>query len=240
MPPVNVLLTGLPSISTLCLRVGDIDKPLAQSSLTAAVTAATGLPSPSFYLRHAGALLSPGAFVTNPGQHTIFVQLFIRRALPGGKGGFGANLKGSSATKATTNFDACRDLHGRRLKHVRDEAALREYLRTRGPPTSRNETAKKRPRSPDLQHEEPITKVDTEELDHAIDAVNRDVEDAVAAGLRAAAAKRKKRRSKKLVTAAASAGVLGRADVANVPASDSADVHADPFPNGKEVALPGK
>ena len=41
--------------------------------------------------------------------------------LRGGKGGFGSLLKGQSkqaGAKATTNFGACRDLQGRRLRHV--------------------------------------------------------------------------------------------------------------------------
>ena len=46
----------------------------------------------------------------------------------GGKGGFGAMLRlsGRSGVK-TTNFDACRDLNGRRLRHVNAEQQLREW-----------------------------------------------------------------------------------------------------------------
>lgn len=42
----------------------------------------------------------------------------------GGKGGFGSNLRSMgarAATKETTNFEACRDLEGRRLRTVHDE-----------------------------------------------------------------------------------------------------------------------
>ncbi|TMW68408.1 hypothetical protein Poli38472_005876 [Pythium oligandrum] len=50
--------------------------------------------------------------------------------LLGGKGGFGAMLrsmgKGSSG-KATTNFGACRDLNGRRLRHVNQEIAMQKW-----------------------------------------------------------------------------------------------------------------
>lgn len=48
----------------------------------------------------------------------------------GGKGGFGANLRGGPGglkTKKTTNFDACRDLSGRRLRHAKAEERLREW-----------------------------------------------------------------------------------------------------------------
>lgn len=50
--------------------------------------------------------------------------------LRGGKGGFGSLLRGA-ATKAgqkkTSNFDACRDMSGRRLRHVNAEKKLKEW-----------------------------------------------------------------------------------------------------------------
>jgi hypothetical protein len=48
----------------------------------------------------------------------------------GGKGGFGTLLKGQarqSGAKLTTDFGACRDLQGRRLRHVNDEIKLRKW-----------------------------------------------------------------------------------------------------------------
>ena len=47
----------------------------------------------------------------------------------GGKGGLGTLLKGAGRKmgKGTRNFGACRDLSGRRLRHVNDEIAIREY-----------------------------------------------------------------------------------------------------------------
>ena len=54
------------------------------------------------------------------------VRVLLR--LEGGKGGFGAMLRTSGARGIkTTNFDACRDLNGRRLRHVNAEAQLREW-----------------------------------------------------------------------------------------------------------------
>ncbi|KAK6918225.1 Sde2, N-terminal ubiquitin domain [Dillenia turbinata] len=56
------------------------------------------------------------------------VSLLLR--LRGGKGGFGSLLRGA-ATKAgqkkTNNFDACRDMSGRRLRHVNAEKKLEEW-----------------------------------------------------------------------------------------------------------------
>ncbi|KAJ3211482.1 hypothetical protein HDU67_004518 [Dinochytrium kinnereticum] len=51
--------------------------------------------------------------------------------LRGGKGGFGSMLRaqgGKMASKKTTNFEACRDLSGRRLKTVNDAKKLAEFL----------------------------------------------------------------------------------------------------------------
>ncbi|KAL7546564.1 hypothetical protein ACHAWF_009891 [Thalassiosira exigua] len=51
-------------------------------------------------------------------------------AIVGGKGGFGTLLKAQSkqgGAKATLDFGACRDLSGRRLRHVNDEIKLRKF-----------------------------------------------------------------------------------------------------------------
>lgn len=59
----------------------------------------------------------------------LIVHLLLR--LRGGKGGFGSLLRGA-ATKAgqkkTNNFDACRDMSGRRLRHVNAEKKLEEWM----------------------------------------------------------------------------------------------------------------
>lgn len=133
MAPVNILLSGLPSSGTLCLHLGDHTTALPYTVLSAAIHRLTGLSPSSFYLRQAGALLPAHAFVTTPGQHTAFISLALRRILPGGKGGFGAQLRGSAASTKTTNFDACRDLHGRRLRAVRMQHVLTEVTRNSNP-----------------------------------------------------------------------------------------------------------
>jgi len=60
----------------------------------------------------------------------IVCHLNVANALAGGKGGFGTLLKGQSkkaGAKMTKNFGACRDLSGRRLRHVNDEIKLRKW-----------------------------------------------------------------------------------------------------------------
>lgn len=60
----------------------------------------------------------------------IFVKSQIKGELIGGKGGFGAQLRSlakQKGAKRTTNFGACRDLSGRRLRHVNDEIILNKW-----------------------------------------------------------------------------------------------------------------
>jgi Silencing defective 2 N-terminal ubiquitin domain len=59
-----------------------------------------------------------------------FASVTVISCLKGGKGGFGTLLKGQSkqaGAKRTTDFGACRDLQGRRLRHVNDEIKLRKW-----------------------------------------------------------------------------------------------------------------
>jgi hypothetical protein len=63
------------------------------------------------------------------GCGTYFLKLSIKGGLLGGKGGFGAMLR-AAAKKAkgkTTDFGACRDLSGRRLRHVNDELIMQKW-----------------------------------------------------------------------------------------------------------------
>ncbi|CAN8237699.1 unnamed protein product [Cochlearia groenlandica] len=72
-----------------------------------------------------GYQISDDSSVTQP-DSTVNLLLPLR----GGKGGFGSLLRGA-ATKAgqkkTNNFDACRDMSGRRLRHVNAEKRLEEW-----------------------------------------------------------------------------------------------------------------
>jgi hypothetical protein len=57
---------------------------------------------------------------SNP-SHPISLELCVR--LPGGKGGFGSQLRaagGRMSAGKSTNFDSCRDLSGRRLGTIKE------------------------------------------------------------------------------------------------------------------------
>ncbi|KAJ8529282.1 hypothetical protein K7X08_036117 [Anisodus acutangulus] len=86
------------------------------------------LPSNSFYPLNDHRTLNIGNGSPEKGNFPVVVHLLLR--LRGGKGGFGSLLRGA-ATKAgqkkTNNFDACRDMSGRRLRHVNAEKKLEEW-----------------------------------------------------------------------------------------------------------------
>ncbi|GMI01232.1 hypothetical protein TrVE_jg13774 [Triparma verrucosa] len=61
---------------------------------------------------------------------TTFHRPHLLSPLLGGKGGFGALLKAvgkKAGKKKTTDFGACRDLNGRRLRHINDEIKLERW-----------------------------------------------------------------------------------------------------------------
>jgi len=60
-------------------------------------------------------------------QRESTISLSLR--LLGGKGGFGAMLRAQAKKKThkTTDFSMCRDLSGRRLRHVNDEIILAKW-----------------------------------------------------------------------------------------------------------------
>lgn len=56
------------------------------------------------------------------------VEVCVELRALGGKGGFGANLRGAGQKgQKVTNFDACRTLDGRRVRHERAEAELAQW-----------------------------------------------------------------------------------------------------------------
>lgn len=60
-------------------------------------------------------------------KHAV-VRIDLVQSLLGGKGGFGSLLRSMKPkAKGDENFDACRDLSGRRLRQVNNEQRLREH-----------------------------------------------------------------------------------------------------------------
>uniref|UniRef100_A0A7S0L8D9 SDE2-like domain-containing protein n=1 Tax=Coccolithus braarudii TaxID=221442 RepID=A0A7S0L8D9_9EUKA len=85
-----------------------------------------GLPSIELRLKCGTGELHDGMRLSGTGVRHFPVRVALR--LLGGKGGFGAMLRASGKGGVkTTNFDACRDLNGRRLRHVNAEVKLSEW-----------------------------------------------------------------------------------------------------------------
>lgn len=129
---------------------------------------------------------SPSSSSSLQGSLEKLASVNLLFKLYGGKGGFGANLRsqgGRMASQKTTNFDACRDLSGRRLKTISDAQKLAQFME--------HEEDRKRARDEEITKKieeglkEPETKKhrfdDTQYLeDH--EKVVEDVKDAVARG----------------------------------------------------------
>jgi hypothetical protein len=86
-----------------------------------------GIPAPAQILRFSSRILQDGRSLSSQGLcQDSTVQVTAR--LLGGKGGFGALLRGQGRDgKITTNFDACRDLSGRRIRYQTAEEKLQKW-----------------------------------------------------------------------------------------------------------------
>jgi len=111
---------------TLCLYFNE-DGPIQLSSLKEVLNDRYGLPSALLRFSQNGKELGNDFSIIE--SCIIPVRLSLR--IVGGKGGFGSLLRGAPAkpgVKKTTNFEACRDLSGRRLRHVNNEKRLEKWF----------------------------------------------------------------------------------------------------------------
>ena len=128
--PAQVFVRGLDGRSRCVDLPGDASRGVSIGHLSRALARAPwGAPE-------AELLVACGARVYAPAREPdaclpagSACTLLLRVA--GGKGGFGSLLRGAGTSgAATTNQDACRDLSGRRIRHVEAERKLREHART--------------------------------------------------------------------------------------------------------------
>ena len=97
---------GIPDVAALRDRIASLE----------------GVPADALRLTSNAQELHAGKQLPHGTSVTVLLRLL------GGKGGFGAMLRTAGARGVkTTNFDACRDLNGRRLRHVNAEQRLREW-----------------------------------------------------------------------------------------------------------------
>lgn len=193
---VNVLVADVPGENgTLLLKVGDIKCGVSALEVAEELSRRTDLPVGCFRLRMGGRVLyDSSAIVADCGQHDAYVSLQWSKALPGGKGGFGANLRGSKGSRSKGDVGACRDLSGRRIRDVEKEKVRKELA--------------KRPRTESIQENEEVDvgenksedvernegEMDVEEVRVRMIEMEQSVVDDVRAGLGIRKKARKRRR----------------------------------------------
>ncbi|KAI9366045.1 telomere stability and silencing-domain-containing protein [Zopfochytrium polystomum] len=115
--------------------------------------------------------------------------------LRGGKGGFGSMLRaqgGKMSSQKTTNFEACRDLSGRRLKTVNDAKKLAEYM-AKEPERKRKqrENAEEKIKEGLKEQEPKKIRIDENEFLKDHEKALEDVKDTVERALKKSAASKK-------------------------------------------------
>jgi hypothetical protein len=99
------------------------------AALLDAVSTLSRIPAASLRLVTGRLDVSPNSVLaSHPDGQFPSASALLR--LRGGKGGFGSLLPGAASKagqKKTSNFDACRDINGRRLRHVNAERRLEEW-----------------------------------------------------------------------------------------------------------------
>mmetsp|Transcript_21695 Transcript_21695/g.88468 ORF Transcript_21695/g.88468 Transcript_21695/m.88468 type:complete len:392 (-) Transcript_21695:1959-3134(-) len=115
---VRVRVDGIPSSECGRFFVDGGGFELAGSEVVKEIAGAFGIEYGDFFLTKEGRLVEGGEFF----EDGCVLRLCVRAR--GGKGGFGSMLRGQGAAKKTTNFTACRDLSGRRLRASENQERL--------------------------------------------------------------------------------------------------------------------
>jgi len=105
----------------LCLS---FEEPIVVSNLKVKLQDLCGIPCHEQRLISSCRDLKDSQYISQ----TCFLNLQLR--LNGGKGGFGALLRGAGAKagqKKITNFDDCRDLNGNRIRHKKNEKKMSDW-----------------------------------------------------------------------------------------------------------------
>ncbi|KAJ1624802.1 telomere stability and silencing-domain-containing protein [Pavlovales sp. CCMP2436] len=218
------VLVGRLDGTTLCLRS---DGPtMAVRTLMDAIHDAEGIPPETQRLCLGSRDLRPHEVLTGPVPR---VTLCLR--VEGGKGGFGANLRSkalAAGQKKTSNFDACRDLNGVRLKAVNQERQVSDW---RAQQTAKHAAKLDAPPPPPPPTETPTAAFDIDSYYEANESARTGTASAVSAGLAA------KRQRETLDEALAEARALEACEAAG-GAGGSADAPAGT--TGAAAERPGK
>jgi len=130
-----------------------------------------------------------------------FTTININLRLLGGKGGFGALLRGAgtkAGQKKNTNFDDCRDLNGRRMKDVKAEKELLDWFIAQKREKREKELAKKVEASTSKsKREEPIARFEDPEYIAQLREVEDSISNSLEQGLKASKQKMNNEESEK-------------------------------------------
>ena len=83
-------------------------------------------------------------------------NVVVSLRINGGKGGFGSLLRGQGMFARVDNFEACRDLEGRRIRHVNDEVRLQRWRETKEEPKETIAPTPKAPRKTDPEYKKAV------------------------------------------------------------------------------------
>eukprot|EP01062_Namystynia_karyoxenos_P066378 TRINITY_DN60325_c0_g1_i1.p1 TRINITY_DN60325_c0_g1~~TRINITY_DN60325_c0_g1_i1.p1 ORF type:complete len:325 (+),score=115.13 TRINITY_DN60325_c0_g1_i1:76-975(+) len=113
------------------VRVGELPLRGTVGAVKRAASAVCGIPAAAMSLAMRGRPVADDAHIAPLAGDCGGLVFNCSLRLRGGKGGFGSNLRarGKAASQKTTNFDACRDLSGNRIRHVRQEKALEQWAK---------------------------------------------------------------------------------------------------------------
>ena len=153
---VSELIILAPDGKSLVFPVTAVHGPVTVADVLTFVESRTAVPSAMMQLRK-GCIGS--VLLHDEGTVPLEQEFFEARlcgGLAGGKGGFGAMLRALAKQNTghkTVDFGACRDLNGRRLRHVNNDIKLQKWTEAR----ERKEEAKRRGIQLDSDDEEQIT-----------------------------------------------------------------------------------
>lgn len=126
----NVLVSSFAPFPTLSLQLPS-DLP-AESTLAYVLSPLCDPSSQSISLCNGRSISDDATIGSLAAGPSSFAQIRLAVRLPGGKGGFGSQLRAAGGRmnkkRGQENTDSCRDLNGRRLSTIKEAKKLAEYV----------------------------------------------------------------------------------------------------------------
>eukprot|EP01091_Cochliopodium_minus_P012030 TRINITY_DN3557_c0_g1_i1.p1 TRINITY_DN3557_c0_g1~~TRINITY_DN3557_c0_g1_i1.p1 ORF type:complete len:330 (-),score=119.61 TRINITY_DN3557_c0_g1_i1:6-995(-) len=132
---MQILIDGL--LGSFLINLGEIDYGKLYNDILEHINKKYNIPMEMMRLDYNGKQLQSicrdhkEMIIDNNNKEGWIGPIHLNLPLKGGKGGFGSLLRGGPKgvkVNRVTNKDACRDLSGRRLRHVEGEKSLKEWV----------------------------------------------------------------------------------------------------------------